>query len=161
MRHHLLVARWERTLFPTQEMDFTTTYGATPQGFEQSQRLSACSPQSLMARLLLRRSIEERRALKIMDDLQLHADLWYSFILGPQLPKAEADLANYLRGLFTLPFNYSVDCIYIWSKNSQAAERLKILGQAWECKTATILSSTETARLLALPKGPPIVVISW
>jgi hypothetical protein len=76
VRHHLLVARWERTLFLTEEMDFATTYGATPQGFEQSLRLSACSPQSLMARLLLKRGLEQRRASKIMDDLQLHADLW-------------------------------------------------------------------------------------
>lgn len=117
MRHHLLVVRWERTIFLTEEMDFATTYGFAPQPFDRSLALSECLPQALMTELLLKWDLKKVRTSKIVDALQTHADLWYSFMAGPKLPKNEAELTHCLRVLATLPSGYSADCIYIWSRN--------------------------------------------
>jgi hypothetical protein len=160
MRHHLLVVYWERAIFLTEEMDFGTTYGFSSQQFDRSLPLSECLPQALVTELLFQWELKKVGSSKIVDGLQTHADLLHSFIAGPQLPKNEAELTNCLRGLSTLPSNYSADCIYVWSRSTEAAEHLKLLSQTWDCKAATILSSPETSRLLAFPKGPPVVVIA-
>lgn len=159
MRHHLLALRWERTVFMVEELDFSATYGTALQTFEESLRLSECLPQTLIAGLL-RCDLKEDITSRIVDDLYAHADLWYSFLPGPQLPSDATELANCLRVLSTLPAHYSFDCIYIWSRGLEEAETLKRLSQTWNPKAATILSSPENSRLLALPKGPPVVTIS-
>jgi hypothetical protein len=159
MRHHLLVLRWERTVFMVEEVDFATTYGTASQLFEGSLRLSECLPQTLIAGLL-RCELKEGIASRIVDDLYARADLWHSFLPGPQLPSDATELTDCLRVLSTLPTHYSFDCIYIWSRGLEEAETLKRLSQTWNPKATTIFSSPETSRLLALPKGPPVVTIS-
>lgn len=158
---HLVIAHWQRTVFMAEEMDFGRTYDPTSPQFDRLPQLSECSPQLLAAGLFLRHGSEKLHAPSILDDLQANSQLWYSFVSGPQLPSADIELEHCLRGLCGLPDNFSVDCLYIWSRSRAAAEQLQVLSQRWRCKSATILTSPETAKLLALPKGPPVVVVSW
>jgi hypothetical protein len=158
---HLVIAHWDRTVFMTEEMNFSATYGSTSPQFDRLPQLSECSPQLLAAGLFLRHGSEKLHAPSILDDLQANSQLWYSFVSGPQLPNANIELEHCLRGLCGLPDNFSIDCLYIWSRSRVAAEQLQVLSERWRCKSATILTSPETAKLLALPKGPPIVVVAW
>ena len=158
---HLMVAHWQRNIFLTEEMDFSATYELTSPQFDRLPKLRECSPQVLAAGLFLRHGSDKLHAPSILDDLQANPHLWYSFVAGPQLPSADIELEHCLKGLCGLPDNFSIDCLYIWSRSQAGAEQLQILSQRWRCKFATILTSPETAKLLALPKGPPIVIVTW
>jgi hypothetical protein len=158
---HLVVAHWQRTVYMVEEMNFSATYESTSPQFDRLPQLSECSPQLLAAGLFLRHGSEKLHAPSILDDLQANSQLWYSFLAGPQLPNANIELEHCLRGLCGLPDNFSIGCLYIWSRSRVAAEQLQVLSERWRCKSATILTSPETAKLLALPKGPPIVVVAW
>lgn len=160
-RSHLVSIYWQKTVYFTEEMDFSATYDLAPLQFEYLQPLHQCSPQGLVAGLFLRYGRERIHAPTILQDLQAHSQLWYSFVVGPALPTMHTELANCLRGLSTLPDYYWIDCLYLWSRSLGAAEQLRALSQNWRCKSVDILDRPETARLLALPKGPPIVVVSW
>lgn len=162
-RQSLVIAYWQqRSRFMTEEIDFATAYDLTqPPQFDQLPQLGECSPQLLMAGLLLRHSSQRVCAPTILQDLQTHWQWWYSFVWGPALPNAETGLANRLQVLCGLPNVWSGDCLYLWARNRHAAIGLQNLSQSWACKTATILDSPETARLLAIPKGPLVVMVSW
>lgn len=161
-RQSLVAAYWQRSRFMTEEMDFATTYDLTqPPQFDPLPQLGECSPQLLMAGLLLRHGSQRFCAPTILQDLQTHWQWWHSFVWGPALPNLETGLANRLQVLCGLPNVWSGDCLYLWSRNRDAAIGLQHLSQSWACKTATILDSPETARLLAIPKGPPVVVVFW
>ena len=158
---YLVIARWQPTVSLTEEMDFATTYDLSAPQFDHLPRLSECSPQVLIAGLFLRHGSERLHAPTILTDLQANSDLWYSFVAGPRLPSTNMELEDYWSSLCGLPDYFWVNCLYIWSRSQAAAEQLKRLSQNWRCQSATILGSPETARLLAIPKGPPVVVVSW
>lgn len=158
----LVSAYWQCPALVHEEFDFDTTYDlAEPVQFDGLPELGKCSPQVLMAGLLLKHGSEKFHAPTILKDLQSHPQWWYSFIAGPALPNSTTGIANRLSGLRGFPDYWWTDCLYLWSRSQDAAIQLKALGQNWSCKTATILDSQETARLLALPKSPPVVVLSW
>lgn len=160
-RCHLVSAQWQRAVFLTEEMDFSATYDLAPFQIEQLPQLRDCFPQMLVAGLFLQNGRKHLPAPTALQDLQAHSHLWYSFVVGPVLPNADTELENCLRGLRSLLDYFWIDTLYLWSRSLGAAEQLQTLSQNWRCTSTTILDSPETARLLALPKGPPIVVMSW
>lgn len=158
----LVSAHWQRPTLLDEEFDFATTYDLTePLQFDDLPELGKCSPQVLIAGLLLKHGSERFHAPTILKDLQSYPQWWYSFVAGPPLPNSTTGIANCLSGLCSFPDYWWTDCLYIWSRSQEAAIQLKALGQNWSCKIATILDNSETARLLALPKSPPVVVLSW
>jgi len=158
---HLVSAWWQRTVVCTEEMDFSATYDLAPFQIEQLPQLRDCSPQMLVAGLFLRNGRKHLPASTVLQDLQAHSHLWSSFAVGPVLPNANTELENCLRGLRSLPDYFWIDALYLWAQSLTAAKQLQTLSHNWRCTSTTILDNPETARLLALPKGPLIVVVSW
>ncbi|MGI0484879.1 hypothetical protein ACN4EK_05525 [Pantanalinema rosaneae CENA516] len=158
---YLVMARWQQTVFLTEEMNFATTYNLSSPQFDPLLPLGECSPQALVAGLFLQHGSQRLHAPTILDDLQANSELWYSFVAGPRLPSTNMEIEDCLSSLCGLPDYFWIDSLYVWSRSRAAAEELQILSHQWKCRSATILDSPETARLLAIPKGPPIIVISW
>lgn len=162
-RHSLVSISWEQPTLRREETDFEETYEqfTSPTLFDSLLRLGKCSPQKLMAGLLLRTDAADFPASTILQDLQAQFQWWRSFIVGSPLPNSKMGLSNSLSVLQKLPSCWCNDCLYIWARNNEAALHLKALGQTWSCEAIVTLEGVDAARLLALPDAPPIVVMSW
>ncbi|MBW4474312.1 MAG: hypothetical protein KME45_28655 [Stenomitos rutilans HA7619-LM2] len=123
--------------------------------------LEECSPQHLMAELMIKADSKCFHAQTILKELQDYSHWWRSFVLAPPLPDTKTGMTNRLNILQQLPTAWRDDCLYIWAWDDTAARNLRLLAQNWYCGEVTAIAGDEAARLLNVPNASPIIVVRW
>ena len=77
-----------------------------------------CSPQELIAALILKAAFNQFNPKQVLSDLYAHQEWWKSFVMGPPLPEeAEDPLDRILLTLRDLGYRWKADTLCVLTRN--------------------------------------------
>lgn len=127
-----------------------------------SKPIGECSPQELVAALMLKAAFNQFDPKQVLSDLYAHQECWTSFVMGPPLPEdSEYPLARLLIALRDLGYRWKADTLYVLTRDDEHVFPLLDLGKKWECNSTEVIDRSRTGHLLGRHPAPPPVVVYW
>ncbi|MBD2464890.1 hypothetical protein H6G89_28200 [Oscillatoria sp. FACHB-1407] len=121
-----------------------------------------CSPQDLVAALMLKAAFNQFDPKQVLSDLYAHREWWKSFAMGPPLPEdTEYPLDRVLIALRDLHYRWKADTLYVLSCADDYVIPLLDLSKEWQCSSTEVIDRTRTGSLLGRHPAPPPVVVYW
>ncbi|HEY9663440.1 MAG TPA: hypothetical protein V6C65_33755, partial [Allocoleopsis sp.] len=138
----LISMRWtfRKTVEPGINFDHVYQSKGSKLVMDEMATLEDCTPQQLIAGLIIQADSNSFHAPTILEDLEYHSEWWRSFVLGPPLPNTKTGTTNRLNVLQQLPKTWCDDCLYIWAWDNDVTTNLRSLAQEWHSDNITIIA---------------------
>lgn len=121
-----------------------------------------CSPQELVAALMLKATFNQFDPKQVLSDLYDHQEWWKSFVMGPPLPEdTEHSLDRILIVLRDLGYRWKADTLYVLTRGDEYVFPLLDLSKEWQCSSTEVIDRTRTGSLLGRHPAPPAIVVYW
>ncbi len=124
--------------------------------------IGECTPQELVAALMLKAAFNQFDPQQVLSDLYAHQEWWKSFLMGAPLPEAtEYPLDRALIALRDLGYRWKADTLYVLTRDDEYVFPLLDLSKEWQCSSTEVIDLTRTGLLLGRHPAPPAIVVYW